>query len=66
MLINNGRVIAYDDTRKIISNKDLLISNGVDVPLTVKLYYDLLDKGLKLSFCPLNNEEFLEALCHLN
>lgn len=66
LLINNGRVIAYDDTRKIISNKDLLISNGVDVPLTVKLYYDLLDKGIKLSFCPLNNEEFLEALCHLN
>ena len=66
LLMNNGRVIAYGDTRTVISNRELLISNGVDVPLTVKLYYDLLDKGINLKFCPLNNEEFLEALCHLN
>ena len=66
LLMNNGKVLAYGDTREVISNKELLVSSGVDVPLTVKLYYDLLDRGIKLDFCPLDNEEFMEALCHLN
>ena len=66
LLINNGRQIAFDRPRNVFCDKKLLNDNNVDVPLSVKLYYDLLERGIKLPFCPLDNEEFVEALCQLS
>ena len=66
LLINNGRQIIFDRPRNVFSDKKLLNDNNVDVPLSVKLYYDLLERGIKLPFCPLDNEEFVEALCQLS
>lgn len=66
LLINNGRQIIFDRPRNVFCDKRLLNDNNVDVPLSVKLYYDLLERGIKLPFCPLDNEEFVEALCQLS
>ena len=66
LLINNGRQIIFDRSRNVFCDKKLLNDNNVDVPLSVKLYYDLLERGIKLPFCPLDNEEFVEALCQLS
>ena len=66
LLINNGRQIIFDRPRNVFCDNKLLNDNNVDVPLSVKLYYDLLERGIKLPFCPLDNEEFVEALCQLS
>ena len=32
-------------------------------PLSVQVYYDLLDAGVKLDLCPLTIEELVDEIC---
>lgn len=66
VVMDSGRVVADGTPRDILTDRELLQSAGLTVPLTVRIYYDLLEKGIKLSKCPLTNEELAGELCLLN
>lgn len=66
IILNNGNIVCDDNAHNVLSNIDLLKANSIEVPLSVRLYYDLKNRGLKLDKCPINEEELLEELCRLN
>lgn len=65
VIMDDGRIIAKGEPRKILTNKSLLNSAGLTPPMPVSIYYDLMEKGIKLSDCPLTNEELVGELCRL-
>lgn len=66
VLMNDGKIIADNDTRTVLTDINLLKQAGLTAPMPVRLYYDLADKGLNLSKCPLTNEELVSELCQLS
>lgn len=66
IILNNGNIVCDDNAYNVLTNIDLLKANSIEVPLCVRLYYDLKNRGLKLDKCPINEEELLEELCRLN
>ena len=66
IILNNGNIVCDDNAHNVLSNIDLLKENSIEVPLCVRLYYDLKNRGLNLDKCPINEEELLEELCRLN
>ncbi len=66
IVLNNGEIVCDDSSYNVLTNIDLLKTNSIEVPLCVRLYHDLKDRGLKLDRCPINEEELLEELCRLN
>lgn len=66
VVMNDGKIAADDSPQTILTDIKLLHSAGLDVPMPVRIYYDLLAKGIKLSKCPLTNEELAGELCLLN
>ena len=66
VVLNNGKIVCDDNAHNVLSNIDLLKENSIEVPLCVRLYYDLKNRGLNLDKCPINEEELLEELCRLN
>ncbi|MCM1285901.1 MAG: energy-coupling factor transporter ATPase [Acetobacter sp.] len=66
IIMNNGKITAQGETRSILTNIDLLNSAGLIAPITVRIYYDLMKKGIKLPYCPLNDEELAGELCQSN
>ena len=66
IILNNGNIVCDDNAHNVLTNIDLLKENSIEVPLCVRLYYDLKNRGLKLDKCPINEEELLEELCRLN
>ncbi len=66
VIMNDGKITAHGAPRKILTNVRLLESAGLTPPMSVKVYYDLADRGIKLSMCPLTNEELVSELCRLN
>ena len=66
IILNNGNIVCDDNAHNVLSNIDLLNENSIEVPLCVRLYYDLKNRGLNLDKCPINEEELLEELCRLN
>ena len=44
----------------------VLTTNNIEVPLCVRIYHDLKNKGIELEKCPINEDELVEALCRLN
>ena len=66
IILNNGNIVCDDNAHNVLSNIDLLKENSIEVPLCVRLYYDLKYRGLNLDKCPINEEELLEELCRLN
>lgn len=66
IILNNGNIVFDDNAHNVLTNIDLLKENSIEVPLCVRLYHDLKNRGLNLDKCPINEEELLEELCRLN
>lgn len=65
VLMKSGKIIADGSPRKIFTDISLLEEAGLIPPIPVKIYYDLAAKGIRLSQCPLTNEELAGELCSL-
>ena len=63
--MHNGKMLACGTPREMLTDLELLKSTGLTPPLPVRMYYDLMEKGIVLPFCPLTNEELTEAICRL-
>lgn len=66
VIMNSGRIAAKGAPQKILTDMQLLESAGLCAPVPVKMYYDLLERGIRLNNCPLTNEELVGELCRLN
>ncbi len=64
-IIKNGAILAGGPTRQILTDRELLIGAGLDLPFSVELYYELLEGGIRLARIPLGEEELVEELCLL-
>ena len=63
ILLNHGKVLGDGTPREILSNLELMHIAGLQPPLPVSAYHDLQAAGVKLPFCPITNQELVEALC---
>ncbi len=63
--MHDGVILAHGTPREMLTNPQLLADTGLDAPLSVKLYHDLLDAGMKLDHCPLTIDEAAEEICRL-
>lgn len=66
VLMKNGRITADGNPYNILTDKEFMSSAGLDLPMAVKMYYDLADRGIKLKKCPLTAEDLVGELCRLN
>lgn len=64
-LLHHGRLIAAGTPREVLTNPELLYEAGLTAPTAVRTYHDLAARGIRLSRCPLTNEELVEELCRL-
>ena len=64
-LLHHGRLIAAGTPREVLTNPELLHEAGLTAPTAVRTYHDLAARGIRLSRCPLTNEELVEELCRL-
>lgn len=62
IVLNNAEVLACGTPKDILTDKKLLESAALTPPLSVRLYYDLLDRGITLSDCPITNEGLVKLL----
>ncbi len=65
LLMNQGRILAEGPPREILTRPDLLEQARLAPPLPVRMYYDLAERGIRLTACPLTEEELVEELCRL-
>ena len=65
ILMKDSRIIADGKPCDILTDKVLMRNAGLDVPLPVKMYYDLADRGIVLKKCPLTTEDLAGELCSL-
>lgn len=65
VIMDSGKIIAKDEPKKILTDKELLNAAGLTPSMPVCIYYDLMERGIKLSACPLTNEELVGELCRL-
>lgn len=65
VIMDSGKIIAKGEPKKILTDKELLNCAGLTPPMSVCIYYDLMERGIKLSACPLTNEELVGELCRL-
>ena len=66
ILMKNGRILADDTPRKVLTDLALLHTAGLEPPVAVRAYHDLKKRGIALSKCPLTNEELVGELCRLS
>ncbi len=66
VLMKNGNITADGKPCDILTDNELMSSAGLDVPMPVRMYYDLAERGIKLKKCPLTAEELVGELCRLN
>lgn len=66
VIMNAGKITAKGAPREILTDEALLSSAGLTPPMPVRAYYDLAKRGIRLSACPLTDEEFVSELCLLN
>ncbi len=64
-LMGEGRILRSGSPRQILTDPALLERAGLVPPVTVRIYFDLSESGIRLPFCPLTQEELVEALCGL-
>lgn len=62
-LMHDGKILAHGSPREMLTQPELLAQTGLEPPVPVRLYYDLLNAGFELPYCPLTNKEFAEELC---
>ena len=63
--MHDGVMLAHGTPREMLTDPMLLTATGLDAPMSVKLYYDLLNAGIELEGCPLTNDEAAEEICRL-
>ena len=63
--MHDGVMLAHGTPRETLTDPMLLTATGLDAPMSVKLYYDLLEAGIQLETCPLTNAEAAEEICRL-
>lgn len=64
-LIHDGEILAHGSPSEMLSNRELMRRTGLIPPLPVRIYYDLLENGIRLPVCPLTDEALVEAICQL-
>ncbi len=62
-LMHDGKMLAHGSPREMLTQPELLAQTGLEPPVPVRLYYNLLNAGFELPYCPLTNKEFAEELC---
>lgn len=62
-LMHDGKMLAHGSPREMLTQPELLAQTGLEPPVPVRLYYDLLNAGFELPYCPLTNKGFAEELC---
>lgn len=66
MVMNHGEIIGQGRPEHILTNKELMESADLRVPMPVQLFYDLKAAGIELSQCPLTIKEAAEQICLLH
>ncbi|HBG43596.1 MAG TPA: energy-coupling factor transporter ATPase [Firmicutes bacterium] len=65
ILMHEGAAIASGKPQDILTDVQLLKQAEIMPPMPVRVYYDLLSLGIRLSSCPLTDEELAEKVCAL-
>lgn len=63
VILKDGSVVADGTSRDVLSDAKLLTDACLELPFTVRVYYDLLEAGVELPFCPLNIDELVDEVC---
>ena len=63
VLVHDGQKLAEGTPREMLTDLELMRRTGLTPPLTVQVYYDLLDAGVKPDICPLTLEELVDEVC---
>ncbi len=63
LVMSEGRLVMDGMPQEIFSERELLHSYGLEVPVPVQLALDLKDAGVPISEVPLNIDEVTESIC---
>ena len=66
ILISDHRIICSGSAREVLTDYEKLTEAGIQIPFAVRVYKDLLQKGIKLKKCPLTIDELAEEIWNLN
>jgi hypothetical protein len=61
--MDSGKVVCSGAPENVLTDRERLKSAGMMPPMPVRVYYDLLERGVQLDRCPLTEEELTELLC---
>ncbi len=62
-LMHDGEILAHGTPAQMLTDLDLMQRTGLIPPLPVRVYYTLLENGIRLPECPLTDEALVEAIC---
>lgn len=63
LVMSNGHLVMEGTPKEIFSERELLHSYGLEVPIPVRLALDLMEAGVPISGIPLNETEITESIC---
>ena len=63
LVMSEGRLVMDGTPQEIFSERELLHSYGLEVPVPVQLALDLKEAGVPISEVPLNIDEVTESIC---
>ncbi len=62
IVINDGKIVADDTPKKVFSDSSLIRGNGLDLPQTTELLYELSKAGIKLNNSVISVEDTAKAI----
>jgi len=65
-LMQNGTIRKTGTPEQILTDCELLEEAHLLPPLSVRLYYDLMEQGIQLKHCPLTEDALVEEICRLH
>ena len=63
ILLKKGRILKSGTCREVLTDKETLEEAGLIPPIAVRIYHDLMTRGLTLPACPLTTQELTELIC---
>lgn len=66
LLMKEGKILKCGKPEIIVTDRKLMEKAGLLPPLPVRIYYDLCEKGMQLTNCPLTEDALVEEICRLN
>ena len=63
LLLDKGCAAKCGSPREVLTDREALAKAGIELPFSLKVYYDLLDNEIKLEKPPLNMRELVEEIC---